>query len=69
MRRILLLLFAVVLIASGVYLMLSSAAHLSIYGLARGIGPGAILAGLGGYLIWDDFLAPLLRAGAGGNDA
>ena len=62
MRRVFLLILAVILLFGGAYLLLGVALHPSIYGLIRGAGMGLILAALGGFLLWDDFLKPRDRA-------
>jgi hypothetical protein len=59
MKRVLLLAFAMALICAGVYMLMSTVAHPSLFGIARG-GFGAVVwIGLGGFLLWDDFLKPL----------
>ncbi len=55
------LVFALALLAGGAVILRACLAHPTVYGLVRG-GFGAVfLMGLGGYLIWDDFVAPVVR--------
>jgi hypothetical protein len=59
-RHGLILLFALALLVGGAVILRACLMHPTVYGLLRG-GCGAIfLMGLGGYLIWDDFIAPKL---------
>jgi hypothetical protein len=58
MKRVLLLAFAMALICAGIYMLMSTVSHPSLFGIARG-GFGAVVwIGLGGFLLWDDFLKP-----------
>jgi hypothetical protein len=55
------LVFALALLAGGAVILRACLAHPTVYGLVR-VGFGAVfLMGLGGYLIWDDFVAPVVR--------
>jgi hypothetical protein len=65
-RHVLILLFATALIGAGAFVLSACLAHPSVYGLLRG-GFGAVfMIGLGGFLIWDDFIAPqLVKLNAG----
>jgi hypothetical protein len=55
------LVFALALLAGGGVILQACLAHPTVYGLVRG-GFGAVfLMGLGGYLVWDDFVAPFVR--------
>jgi hypothetical protein len=58
LRRSALFLFACAALGAGGYLVLLSLANPNFYSLLRGGGMGAILIGLGGYLLWDDFVRP-----------
>ncbi|HZB92340.1 MAG TPA: hypothetical protein VE397_12915, partial [Stellaceae bacterium] len=58
LRRILLFLFASASLCGGGYLLFLCLEHPSIYGMLRGGGMAAIFMGLGGYLLWDDFISP-----------
>jgi hypothetical protein len=58
LRRALLFLFASASLCGGGYLFFRCLEHPSIYGMLRGGGIATILIGLGGYMLWDDFLRP-----------
>ena len=59
-RRILLFAVATGLIFGGSYLIFLSLEHPNIYVILR-FGLGALfLVGLGSYVVWDDFIKPLL---------
>ncbi len=65
-RHALILVFALALLVGGAVILRVCLAHPTVYGLLRG-GCGALfLIGLGGYLIWDDFVAPKLGRQAPG---
>ncbi len=58
MRRVFLLLFSGGLIVGGTYFLLLCLQTPTIYGMLRGGVPCIFWIGLGGFLIWDDFLRP-----------
>jgi hypothetical protein len=58
MRRIVLFCFACALVAIGAYVFSLCLRHPTFVGMLRfGFG-AAFFAGLSGFLIWDDFIAP-----------
>jgi hypothetical protein len=62
LRHGFILVFALALLAAGGVILRACLTHPTLYGLVRG-GFGAVfLLGLGGYLVWDDFVAPFVRA-------
>ncbi len=63
-RHVLILVFAVALVACGGAVGLAVLRHPSPYALLRGGAGGALLVGLGVYLIWDDFVAPRMAGRA-----
>ncbi len=57
-RRLLLLIFALALMAIGGFIFSLCLKHPTVIGMLRfGFG-AAFFIGLGGFLIWDDFIAP-----------
>ena len=56
MRKTLLLVFSVALIAAGAYLLARSMVHPNVYSVVRGVGIAVTFIALGSYLVWDDFL-------------
>jgi hypothetical protein len=58
LRKVLLFLFASTSMCGGGYLLFRCLEHPSIYGVLRGGGIATIFIGLGGYLLWDDFISP-----------
>lgn len=60
-RRILLFLFAGALIVAGLYVFSLAISHPTFYGVVRLGGGALIMAGLGGFLIWDDFVKPFVK--------
>jgi hypothetical protein len=60
-RRILLFLFASALLCAGGYLLFVCLEHPSFYGMLRAGGVAIVFVGLGGYLLWDDFISPRLQ--------
>ena len=63
LRRVLLFLFASASLCGGAYLLFLCLEHPSPYGILRGAGMAAIFIGLGGYLLWDDFIKPRVSQG------
>ncbi|HEV8016581.1 MAG TPA: hypothetical protein VGP48_13670 [Stellaceae bacterium] len=61
MRKALLLIVAVGLIAGGTYLLAQSLAHPNVYSVLRGAGVAVIFVALGAYLLWDDFVKDRFR--------
>jgi hypothetical protein len=58
MKRILLFAFSITLVCAGVYALISVVLYPSVYGVARGGFAALVWLGLGGFLLWDDFLKP-----------
>ena len=56
MRKALLFIFAIALLAGGAYLLAISLMHPNFYSVVRGAGIAVIFIGLGAYLLWDDFI-------------
>ena len=65
-RHGVILLFAIALLAVGAIVLLACLKHPTVYGVLRGGFGAAFLMALGGYLIWDDFIAPRFNAGTSG---
>ena len=61
MRKLLLLILAIALIAGGLYLLAASMAHPNVYSVLRGAGVAVVFIGLGAYLLWDDFVRGRFR--------
>jgi threonine/homoserine/homoserine lactone efflux protein len=59
-RKALLLLVALALIAGGAYLFAQTLSHPNFYTILRTAGM-AIFIALGAYLLWDDFVKPRWR--------
>jgi hypothetical protein len=66
-RQVFVLAFGVGLMAVGGVILRACLGHPTIYGVLRGGFMAVFFVGLGGYLVWDDFVAPLVRRrGVGG---
>lgn len=61
MRKALLVLVALALIAGGVYLLAAAISHPNFYTILRTAGMAVIFIALGAYLLWDDFAKPRSR--------
>jgi hypothetical protein len=61
MRKAFLALFAITLMAGGVYVLGRSLDHPNFYSIVRGAGMAVIFIAMGGYLVWDDFLKQHFR--------
>ncbi len=61
MRQVFILMFGLGLLAVGGVVLLACMRHPTVYGLLRGAFGALFLMALGGYLIWDDFVAPSMR--------
>jgi hypothetical protein len=57
-RRTVLFLFASGLLGGGGYLLFLSLTHPTFYSILRGAVMAAFFMGLGGYLLWEDFIKP-----------
>jgi hypothetical protein len=60
MRRILLFVFSIGVLSGGAYVLSLCFIHPTIYGIARGVLGAGFLMFVGGYLLWEDFIKPLL---------
>ena len=61
MRKALVFIVAIGLLAGGAYLLAISLAHPTFYSVLRGAGIAVVFLGLGAYLLWDDFIVHRIR--------